>query len=145
MWVFLNNAFLSIVENRDNSDELLVRARVKGDIERVFDDITVTETPKADYRYRAYVARDQVIEAMVRQVKEIDYANFKGSIPYDDGMRAMAYADVWSVMRDLQKASHIRGAARQPPARSRDDRSRVEIGSEADHRSSVTRKSPNET
>ena len=33
MWVFLNNSFLSIVENRNNKDELLVRSRIKGDVE----------------------------------------------------------------------------------------------------------------
>ena len=36
MWIFFNNAFLSIVENRDNKFELLVRARVKGDIQKIF-------------------------------------------------------------------------------------------------------------
>ena len=33
MWVFLNNSFL-LVENRNNKDELLVRSRIKGDIEK---------------------------------------------------------------------------------------------------------------
>ncbi len=36
MWVFLNNSFLSIVENRNNKEELLVRSRIKGDIEKVY-------------------------------------------------------------------------------------------------------------
>ena len=35
MWIFLNNS-LSIVENRTNKEELLVRSRIKGDIENVF-------------------------------------------------------------------------------------------------------------
>ena len=38
MWIQFNNAFLSIVENRDNKLELFVRARVKGDIEKIFPD-----------------------------------------------------------------------------------------------------------
>ncbi len=36
MWIFLNNSFLSIVENRDNKEELLVRSRIKGDIYKKF-------------------------------------------------------------------------------------------------------------
>ena len=36
MWIQFNNAFLSILENRDNKLELLVRARIKGDIEKIF-------------------------------------------------------------------------------------------------------------
>ena len=30
MWIKFNNAFLSILENRDNKQELLVRARING-------------------------------------------------------------------------------------------------------------------
>ena len=36
MWVCLNNSFLSIVQNRNNLEQLLVRSRRKGDIEKVF-------------------------------------------------------------------------------------------------------------
>ena len=36
MWVFLSDAFLSIVAHRDDPDALLVRARRQGDIECVF-------------------------------------------------------------------------------------------------------------
>ena len=36
MWIQFNNAFLSILENRDNKQELLVRARINGDIEKNF-------------------------------------------------------------------------------------------------------------
>ena len=49
MWVMLNNSFVSIVENMNNPEELLVRARVKGDIERVFNDASVFEDLTADY------------------------------------------------------------------------------------------------
>ena len=41
MWIFLNNSFLSMVENRNNKEELLVRSRIKGDIEKVFPDSDV--------------------------------------------------------------------------------------------------------
>ena len=37
MWIVLNKSFLSIVKNRNNENELLVRARAKGDIEKVFE------------------------------------------------------------------------------------------------------------
>ena len=36
MWIFLNNSFLFKVKNRNNENELLVWARVKGDIEKFF-------------------------------------------------------------------------------------------------------------
>jgi hypothetical protein len=34
MWLFCEKGFVSIVVDRDDPDRLLVRARVKGDIER---------------------------------------------------------------------------------------------------------------
>ena len=50
MWIVLNKSFLSIVENRNNKIELLVRSRVKGDIEKVFSETNVFEDNTADYK-----------------------------------------------------------------------------------------------
>jgi hypothetical protein len=41
MWLVLENSFLSIVQDKDNSERLLVRARIKGDIENVFPNANV--------------------------------------------------------------------------------------------------------
>ena len=60
MWIMLNNAFLSIVQNRNNKDELLVRARIEGDIERVFPEANSFQDEQADYKYRAFVLRKEV-------------------------------------------------------------------------------------
>ena len=60
MWIVLNKSFLSIVKNKNNDSELLVRARVKGDIEKVFDDADVFEDENADYKYRSYISREVV-------------------------------------------------------------------------------------
>lgn len=53
MWICLNDAFLSIVRKDCGPNELLVRARREGDIERVFPRVKVEVTPLADYLYRA--------------------------------------------------------------------------------------------
>ena len=55
MWIQFNNAFLSIVENRGNKLELLVRARIKGDIEKIFPEADVFADDSADYKYRAFI------------------------------------------------------------------------------------------
>ena len=39
----IQQCFLSIVENRDNKLELLVRARIKGDIEKIFPEADVLQ------------------------------------------------------------------------------------------------------
>ena len=60
MWIFLNNAALSIVAHRTQPKTLVVRSRVSGDIEAVFPAVAVSHTPNADYAYRANVARTAV-------------------------------------------------------------------------------------
>ena len=76
MWIILNKSFLSIVKNRNDENELLVRARVKGDIQRVFKNAKVFEDPKADYLYRSYINRDIVAETIQKELININYDNY---------------------------------------------------------------------
>jgi hypothetical protein len=109
MWIFLNNSFLSVIDPKAKytggggpvSSTLLVRSRIKGDIEAVFPKAIVTETPDRDYRFRASIPREKVAEAMLDAVNGIDYSNFKGSVP--DKARHDAYAGVWGVMHREQE------------------------------------------
>jgi hypothetical protein len=105
MWVFLSDAMLSIVEDRDDARRLLVRARLPGDLERVFITAEVVETPVADYRYRASILRSEVAEAMDREVEAIDYDNFKDSV--DDADRHRAYLQVGGAMWRAQHRAHV--------------------------------------
>lgn len=111
MWIFLNDAFLSIVSPTPNSFELLVRARFEGDIQRVFPEAQVITTDTADYRFRAMIHRDRVSQVMADEAHDIDYDNFKNSVAEDD--RHMTYLRVWSVMALSQEAKH--GPQRKPP------------------------------
>ena len=103
MWVFLNNSFLSIVENRNNKDELLVRSRIKGDIEKVFPDSDVFEMESSDYKYRSYIKKTNVSNKLKNIIEGITYDNFKNSIPSDQSERHHSYLNVWTELRKLQK------------------------------------------
>lgn len=103
MWLCLNNAFLSIVHKDCAPDELTVRARRRGDIERVFPGASVREGGGTDYPFRTVVARSAVVEAMSRQVEAIDYGNFKSSV--DDHALHDAYMDVWHAMSRVQRTN----------------------------------------
>jgi hypothetical protein len=96
MWVFINDAFLSIVQLPKRRNLLLVRARREADILTVFPGIRVTATPQRDYQFRAYVGRKLVKRAMAAEVDRIDYPNFKDSVLEDD--RHDAYSEVWTTM-----------------------------------------------
>ena len=111
MWLCLNNAFLSIVDKGCAPDELLVRARRDGDIERVFPAAEVKVTLGHDDRCRARIKRTDVAAAITQRVMNIDYSNFKGSTkdkPLHD-----AYMGVWSAIGTLQPGGpYSRGVRR---------------------------------
>ena len=100
MWVFLSDAFLSIVAHRDRPDDLMVRARLPGDLERALPGYPVDVTPRADYRYRAVVPRAVVAQALADYAASIQYDNFKNSVT--DEARHRAYVSVWSAMHRAQ-------------------------------------------
>lgn len=114
MWIVLNDAYLSIVDAKaavdykpntapDLDDKLVVRARIKGDIERVFGpNVKVERTPMRDYLYRAYVRREDVAHALMAEVFQLDYGNFKDSVREND--RHSAYAAIWNIMYRLQNS-----------------------------------------
>ena len=101
MWIQFNNAFLSIVENREKTIELLVRARVKGDIEKVFPEADVFEDNNADYKYRAFISKVIVAEKIMLKVTEINYDNFKNSVKEIE--RKKVYSNIWVELRKFQK------------------------------------------
>jgi hypothetical protein len=80
MWVFLSGAFLSIVQDKQKPERLLVRARRADDIERVFNTKRVRETPAGDYRFRASIPRAIVADTIRAEVAGISYPNFKSSV-----------------------------------------------------------------
>lgn len=109
MWVFTNNAFVSAVRHRDRPGMLMIRARLRGDLHRFFGDsidrTAITETPRADYRFRCVVTEKTFSAALLQAADAIDYPNFKSSIAPDDGFRHHSYMDVWSVMNRAQSES----------------------------------------
>jgi hypothetical protein len=119
MWIFLNDAFLSIVHKDCAKDEVLVRARIKGDLEKVFNDetlfkanpglkpVTVTRYTKSDYLYRAVVKRDHMRAVMAAELDRVVYNNFKASTR--DNKLHNAYNAVWGVMAKLQEVPPYSG------------------------------------
>jgi hypothetical protein len=108
MWIFLNDAFLSVVAHRDEPDHLHVRARIAGDLERTFPGVEVQETPDGDYRFRADVPRDEVVRVVAERLEAIDYPNFKGSTAPAEHARHDAYMEVWKTMMAWQRREEAR-------------------------------------
>ena len=101
MWIFLNDAFLSIVAHRvagKTTSKLVVRARRRGDLARVFPKHAeaILHTPQADYGFRLYLPHAVVAAAVLRRLLMIEYGNFKAGVEEDD--RHNAYTAVWETM-----------------------------------------------
>lgn len=97
MWIYMNDAFVSIVIDRSNPKNFLVRGRFEGDVQRAMafaSSVTVIETPEADYRFRASMSRAEVVGAIQCALSEIDYLNFKSTVKQP--WRHDLYMAAWS-------------------------------------------------
>lgn len=99
MWICFKDSFLSIVEDTRDANKLLVRARVAGDIERIFgyNRVEVIKGAGTDYQYRASIDAHTVANTLRREILAIDYPNFKDSVK--DDCHHNAYMDVWVALR----------------------------------------------
>lgn len=103
MWVMLSDSYISAVAyvvTPPQPDKLLIRSRVRGDIERLFPGVTVKRTPDADYMFRAVVTRAAMAAVMANEIGKIDYPNFKDSVKEND--RHNAYLKCWTAMMSFQ-------------------------------------------
>jgi hypothetical protein len=105
----LSDCFVSIVSKDCGPDELMVRARRPGDIEKLFPDAVVTEYTASDYHYRAAVKKTAIKAALANEVDRINYDNFKSSV--DDDPLHNAYTRVWTAMASLQPQAPYSGLA----------------------------------
>lgn len=105
----MNDAFFSVVKDRNNENGVVVRARISGDLENVFGhEHEVIETDDSDYRFRLFLDQEYVKQVIADRVGNIDYHNFKDSINKGDTDRKTYYTRVWSVMYDWQERFYQR-------------------------------------
>jgi hypothetical protein len=91
---------------------LLVRARRPGDLQRCFGNkYTVEVDDLADYRYRAVVSIEDILDLMRTQLCQ--YPNFKSSV--NDKQLKHALVDVWATMARLQPRPGMRPPAARVP------------------------------
>jgi hypothetical protein len=103
MWIFLNNAYLSIVRDRDQPNYLLVRARNEGDIEAIFPAADVIKGAGTDYLFRTVIHESLVATAIKYAILDINYGNFKDSIPATSPKYHDACLNVWVTMHSYQQ------------------------------------------
>jgi len=112
MWLFTKLGFFSIVYKLPcMKGELLVRTRCREDMEALSKKLsqssnfngTIIESKDSDYTYRMVVPRSVLAPFMADLMNNLDYANFKGTIPYNDRLRHSAYFKCWDAMYEWQE------------------------------------------
>ena len=113
MWLITTQGFLSVVKNSDSrgaDDVLLVRARVRTDLERFADFAArrgarpaVVESPDADYGFRLTTSRENLSAFLAGQIDALDYPNFKSAVAKTDAARAHVYMGVWTALHKLRE------------------------------------------
>lgn len=112
MWIFTRDGFFSVTtDKRTNGENVMVRARVRGDLENLQTVIDsqdlefppILESERADYRYRMIIPRLWWVGYVAQAAQDIDYTNVKGTLaPKEDPKRHTAMLKVWSAMYALQ-------------------------------------------
>ena len=107
MWIFNRRYFCSIKRHDNESPTLTVRFRVKHHAENFVSDLGLIKCPiekssDTDYMYRVHVNETDVAGVVARSIEDIDYPNFKDSIPYSDDNYYHALSKIWSNHYELQ-------------------------------------------
>lgn len=106
MWIAMTDGFFSIVEHKEDTGKLLVRARLRGNLEHVFgvamkrEGVGVSVDEGTDYRFRTVLSRASVVAVIASELSGLDYTNFKGSV--DNTRLGNMYGQIWNVGYDHQ-------------------------------------------
>ena len=106
MWLFTKNSFISIVQHRERPDDVLVRARVKNHISRLFPEKAgqIQRDDEADYRWRLLISKQELADRISAYVlQSLDYDNFKAAQEADDPAWQRFLHAVWDAGLRLQK------------------------------------------
>jgi len=106
MLLFTKNSFVSVVQHRDAPHLLLVRARRKADLIRLFPAMkgAVTTNAQADYKYRLMVSKDDLKEVMAKYISaSLAYDNFKAAQERDSLDWTNFLRRVWEAGYLMQK------------------------------------------
>tara|TARA_B100001094_G_scaffold201103_1_gene195107 strand:+ start:3933 stop:4262 length:330 start_codon:yes stop_codon:yes gene_type:complete len=103
MWIVMNDSYISAVQDRNNKMNLVVRARVREDLENAFPSLKqdIIESTDSDYRFRLFMSKQFLCGVMNTKIMNIDYDNFKNSVKQN--WRHDAYLAIWSIMYKVQQ------------------------------------------
>ena len=106
MWLFTKNSFVSIVQHREQPDDVLVRARAKKHLARLFPETAdqIWHDSEADYPWRLIVSKQALAERVSAYIlQNLSYDNFKAAQEKDDPAWPRFLHAVWAEGLRLEK------------------------------------------
>jgi hypothetical protein len=101
MWIAFNDGFISAVQDRKEKDGLVIRARRREHLERIFPKLEIFTGLGTDYKYRIFIKKTEFATLLAERAGEIDYTNFKSSVEDEDLHRL--YNRFWRLHYEFQR------------------------------------------
>lgn len=115
MWVMHpDGGFYSAVEDKDDPNVLVVRARARKDLSALVQlvprKVKIVAGGGTDYPFRVRLTRREWADVLVQFSERIDYGNFKTAVKERQGQhRASVYSRIWGALLSLEANGKRRG------------------------------------
>ena len=109
MWIFTKNSFISVVHHPSRPNDVMVRARRKSDLARLFPKKQITKTPNTDYMWRTVVSKKELAKVLATYIStQLTYDNFKAAQSEDSPYWHKFLLDVWEAGFNMESLEHSR-------------------------------------
>ncbi len=111
MWIFTLDGFFSAVQDKNDAGRIMVRSRLKEDLENLLARLSMPETEilawtGTDYAYRVFIPRQAWRGYLETMSDGLNYTNFKAAaVDHQDHARSQAYYSVWRRLYEWQEQS----------------------------------------
>lgn len=105
MWLFTETGFVSVVQDKQDTNKMVVRARDKKSLQPLMDayGVKLVNLKNRDYPHRVFLTRKQFIDWLVESGETLDYDNYKTRVSKTRGYDfASPLHDVWATMLRLE-------------------------------------------
>ena len=99
MWICMDDCFVSAVQDRDDPNGLVVRARKQEHLTPLLPSKAIAITPEADYAARVFT-KAEFAAVVTKRITAISYPNFKNSVR--DHRLHQLYSEFWTLHRRYQ-------------------------------------------
>jgi hypothetical protein len=105
MWLFSETGFVSVVQDPQDKNKMVVRARDEESLKPLVDsyDVKIVKLKNRDYPARVFLTREQFVDWLVGVGETLDYTNYKNAATASRGYEfARPLHSVWSTMLELE-------------------------------------------